>query len=113
MAVRVLKSQYSTISVSHEMLKSWKAFCAKRGFPMTDATEKALNRWMADGCDKDIEEFKHNGSPKSPRTHDLAADCARQAAKAEKMPVEPTVVEPEIDLAQLPEEPTVDDILDL
>ena len=50
---------------------------------------------------------------RSSRTHDLAKDCARAAAKAEKMPVEPTVVEPEIDLAQLPEEPTVDDILDL
>ena len=55
-------------------------------------------------------------APRSPRRHDLDKDCRRQAAKAEKMPpdpVEPPTVEPPTDVAQIPDDASVDDILNL
>jgi len=49
-----------SLSVSDDLHRKFKDYTEDRGFKMKRAVEMALERWMKDGCDRDVEEFKES-----------------------------------------------------
>jgi len=108
-----MKVKLTHMAVDASIYETVAAYARALGYRPRVFFEKAALYAKNHQLNKEWQEIFNLTAEASPRTHDLAKDCARQAAKAEKMPPDPVSIEPEIDLAQLPEEPTVNDILDL
>ena len=51
------KTEYTSINCKKQTVRAFQAFCRDRGFSTGRALEMAMNRWMSEGCNKDIKEF--------------------------------------------------------
>ena len=54
------KEELTTLQVKVTVADEFRRYARYRGFKIKRAAEMALSRWMKDGCDMDMEEFKNS-----------------------------------------------------
>jgi len=87
------KVTYTTISVEEGLARTFRTFCQHAGFSVSTAAEKALKRWMIEGCRLDIQEFLDKPSPPPVRPHDGVKDMIK--TYTEILSADAIIVEPE------------------
>ena len=54
---KIKREAVTSIEVTEQLHQEFKQYVRARGFAINKATEMALRRWMATGCNEDMLEF--------------------------------------------------------